>query len=157
MLRALIERAQHAIGHGGFHTGGIKLFQPPEFPNSTSSESEIGHFRYVYDCGSEHNVAFNSALLAHRSASHGCTDILFVSHLHSDHINGIERLQAMAPATTVVVPYLDVIERLIFVLSDTEVGSTSSSALEYFGDPVGWWRRRRATRIIFLQAGIGAE
>ncbi|UIJ88778.1 hypothetical protein LZK77_24030 (plasmid) [Rhizobium leguminosarum] len=81
------------------------------------------------------------------------TDVLFVSHLHADHINGIDRLQAMAPAKTVVVPYLDTIERLLFVLSDFEQGTVSRSSLDYFEDPAGWWLSRGAERVIFLQQG----
>jgi hypothetical protein len=153
----LVERAQHAVGHGGFHTGSIKVFEPRRKADPIPSERQIESFWYVYDCGSEQHAAFQSALASYRSASRGHTDILFVSHLHSDHINGIERLQAMAPATTVVVPYLDVIERLLFVLSDIEAGSASSSSLEYFGDPTSWWQRRGARQIIFLQPGHGDD
>jgi hypothetical protein len=119
---------------------------------------DFQRFWYVYDCGSEQSAAFKSALASYRSSCEGRTDLLFVSHLHSDHINGIERLQVQAPATTVVVPYLDVIERLLFMLSDIDAGSASSSSREYFEDPAGWWQARGDTRIVFLEAaGDGDE
>jgi hypothetical protein len=92
-----------------------------------------------------------SKLSLYRRASSGTTDVLFVSHLHVDHINGIDRLQAMAPARTVVVPYLDTVERLLFVLSDFEQGTTSRTSLDYFEDPVAWWLTRGVVRVIFLQ------
>ncbi|MES0038622.1 hypothetical protein NKJ74_25725 [Mesorhizobium sp. M0046] len=155
VLRACVSRVQHAVGHGGFHTGHIQVFEPPRTGAELEGYTEIKSFRYVYDCGSEHGNAFKSALNAHRLSCEGRTDILFVSHLHSDHINGIEHLQAIAPAETVVVPYLDVIERLIFILADTESGAVSTSAREYFGNPAGWWLDRGARYVIFLEADDG--
>ncbi|MER8565081.1 MBL fold metallo-hydrolase [Mesorhizobium sp. M0924] len=155
MLGACVSRLQHAVGHGGFHTGHIQNFEPLRTGAEAAGETEIESFRYVYDCGSEQSGAFKSELNAHRLSSNGRTDILFVSHLHSDHINGIEHLQATAPAETVVVPYLDVIERLIFVLADTESGAISTSAREYFGNPASWWLGRGARYVIFLEADDG--
>lgn len=157
MLHTIVRRSQHAVGHGGFHTGNIKIWEMPRTADPEPSERPLASFNYVYDCGSEQNTAFNGELASYRTVSSGHTDILFVSHLHSDHINGIDRLQAMAPATTVVVPYLDLVDRLIFVLSDLGAGAVSSSALEYFRDPVAWWQRRGATQIIFLEPGTGDD
>lgn len=119
----------------------------------SGSERPVANFSYVYDCGSERSDAFNSELSLYRASSSGKTDVLFVSHLHADHINGIDRLQAMAPARTVVVPYLDTAERLLFVLSDFEQGTASRSSLDYFEDPVAWWLSRGVERVIFLQQG----
>ncbi|WP_375337410.1 MULTISPECIES: MBL fold metallo-hydrolase [Rhizobium] len=48
-----------------------------------------GTFSYVYDCGSEQSEAFNAERARYREQSGGSTDILFVSHLHADHINEI--------------------------------------------------------------------
>lgn len=155
MLKACVSRVQHAVGHGGFHTGHIQVFELPATGTVRTLDTEIMNFRYVYDCGSEQGNAFKSALNAHRLTCEGRTDILFVSHLHSDHINGIERLQAIAPAETVAVPYLDVIERLIIILGDTESGAVSTSALEYFANPAGWWLSRGARYVIFLEADDG--
>ncbi|HWK64287.1 MAG TPA: MBL fold metallo-hydrolase [Rhizobiaceae bacterium] len=153
MLEAVVKRTQYAVGHGGFHAGNISVRESAGPYDHGSSRHPIDNFRYVYDCGSEHRDAFNAALRSYSRECDGKTDLLFVSHLHSDHINGIERLQTMAPAETVVVPYLDVVARLVFILSDFDEGSISSSALEYFQDPVDWWQRRNAKRVIFLQPG----
>lgn len=57
----------------------------------------------------------------------------------------------MAPARTVVVPYLDTVERLLFVLSNFEQGTTSRTSLDYFEGPVAWWLTRGVVRVIFLQ------
>ncbi|MBM7045537.1 hypothetical protein [Rhizobium lusitanum] len=125
---------------------------PPDGVRS-ANERPVTSFSYVYDCGSERSDAFNSELSLYRAASDGKTDVLFVSHLHADHINGIDRLQAMAPAKTVILPYLDVVERLLFILSDFELGAASRSSLDYFENPVDWWLGRGAERVIFLQPG----
>ncbi|ANP90562.1 MBL fold metallo-hydrolase [Rhizobium leguminosarum] len=153
MQRAKIVRTQHPVGHGGFHTGLITTTEISAPHISSASDSPTGAFKYVYDCGSEQSEAFNAELALYREQSGGSTDLLFVSHLHADHINGIDRLQGMAPARKVVVPYFDVIERLLFVLSDFERGATSRSSLDYFADPAAWWLGRGAQEVIFLQQG----
>lgn len=153
MQYAKITRTQHPVGHGGFHTGLISIVEGGDDGIRSSSERPIASFSYVYDCGSERSDAFNGELSLYRIASSGKTDILFVSHLHADHINGIDRLQAMAPAKTVVVPYLDTLERLLFVLSDFELGTASRSSLDYFENPATWWLSRGAESVIFLQQG----
>jgi hypothetical protein len=157
VFKASVNRRQYPVGHGGFHAGCIQLIEPQRSGDPIPDGREFHRFWYVYDCGSEQSAAFKSALASYRSVCDGRTDILFVSHLHSDHINGIERLQAQAPAATVVVPYLDIVERLLFILSDIASGSASSSAREYFADPAGWWRARGATRIIFIEPGDGDD
>lgn len=155
MLGACVSRLQYAVGHGGFHMGHIQISELARTATTPVADTAIENFRYVYDCGSEQSDAFKSALNTYRLSSGGRTDILFVSHLHSDHINGIERLQAMAPAATAVVPHLDVIDRLIFVLADTEAGAISLSAREYFANPASWWQARGARQVIFLEADDG--
>jgi glyoxylase-like metal-dependent hydrolase (beta-lactamase superfamily II) len=131
MLHTIVRRSQHAVGHGGFHTGNIKTWEMATAADPEPFERALASFNYVYDCGSEQNTAFNGELASYRSICSGRTDILFVSHLHSDHINGIDRLQAMAPATTVVVPYLDLIDRLVFIQSELKGGAVSTTAKEY--------------------------
>ncbi|PDS46343.1 hypothetical protein CO662_36150 [Rhizobium anhuiense] len=153
MRHAKIRRTQHPVGHGGFHSGLISTVEGSPNGARSTNERPVASFSYVYDCGSERGDAFNSEMSLYRAASDGKTDVLFVSHLHADHINGIDRLQAMAPAKTVIVPYLDVVERLLFVLSDFEQGAVSRSSLDYFENPVAWWLGRAAERVIFLQQG----
>ncbi|TCM48323.1 hypothetical protein C8J36_11422 [Rhizobium sp. PP-F2F-G48] len=136
-----------------FHSGLISTVEVSADGVAFSDAPDLARFAYVYDCGSERSDAFNAELALYRSACSAVTDILLVSHLHADHINGIGRLQAMAPAKTVVVPYLDVLERLLFVLSDFEQGTASRSSLDYFADPAEWWLGKGAVRVIFLQPG----
>ncbi|MGN7735322.1 MBL fold metallo-hydrolase [Ensifer sp. 22564] len=153
MQQAKIVRTQHPVGHGGFHTGLITTTEIGAPHVGPPGNRAIGTFNYVYDCGSEQGEAFNAELALYREESGGSTDILFVSHLHADHINGIDRLQGMAPARRVVVPYLDVIERLLFVLREFERGAASHSSLDYFADPAAWWLGRGVQEVNFLQQG----
>ncbi len=129
MQHAKIVRTQHSVGHGGFHTGSITTTEISAPHTMSAFDRPTGVFHYVYDCGSEQSEAFNAELSLFREQSGGATGILFVSHLHADHINGIDRLQAMAPARKAVVPYLDDIERLLFVLSDFERGQRRARLL----------------------------
>lgn len=153
MQQAKIVRTQHPVGHGGFHTGRITTTEVSAPYDRSASTTTIGTFNYVYDCGSEQGEAFNAELTLYREESGASTDILFVSHLHSDHINGIDRLQGMAPAQRLVVPYLDVIERLLFVLFEFERGAVSRASLDYFTNPAAWWLARGVQEVIFLQQG----
>ncbi len=153
MQHAKIVRTQHPVGHGVFHTGHITTTEVSAAKLDSSAGPPTGAFSYFYDCGSEQSEAFNAELALHREQSGGETDILFVSHLHADHINGIDRLQGMALARKVVVNYLDEIGRLLFVLSDFDRGAVSRSSLDYFTDPVAWWFGRGVQQVIFLQPG----
>jgi hypothetical protein len=153
VVHVKVKRVQHAVGHGGFHVGNIHVRYPAA--RGIETPAPPTDFWYVYDCGSEQGSSLSSSLAAHRERCHGRTDVLFVSHLHSDHINGIERLQAMAPAETVFVPYLEPVDLLVVALADVEAGRFSTSFREYVEDPAAWWRRRGATRIIFIEPDDG--
>ncbi|WP_162713499.1 MBL fold metallo-hydrolase [Brucella intermedia] len=77
------ERRQHPVGQGFFHSGFIL------------EDREI-RLSYVYDCGSmaaykgERDREIDSF---HRQAANLKTlDLLYLSHVHADHINGVEKL-----------------------------------------------------------------
>jgi len=151
MFRVHCDRIQHAVGHGGFHTGFIKFYRDANLQQFTHPGRLKNEFSYVYDCGSEQDAAFNPALLAYGQRAEEHTDLLFISHLHADHLNGIDRLQGYAPAQTVVLPYLDAIDRLEVALADVEKGAMSFSLMEYFAAPVDWFTRRGVKKLIFLE------
>jgi glyoxylase-like metal-dependent hydrolase (beta-lactamase superfamily II) len=100
-------RRQHAVGQGFFHSS--HLFE----------ESEL-RLRFVYDCGAM--AMYASAREARIDQLLGAVgagarlDILFLSHVHADHINGVTRLLDPAGglrADTIVLPLINVADRLI--------------------------------------------
>ena len=82
-------------------------------------------------------------------------EILFVSHLHADHINGLDRLLGYKAPSVVVLPYLDIEDLASIVLRDVENGRLSANYRSYIRDPVGWWHNRGVKTVIFIEPGQG--
>lgn len=82
---------QLPVGQGGF------LISEMTGPSAST-------FTYAFDCGSLNREHFEQGL---SFCSPGKIDVLFVSHLDADHINGIDALMAHMQVDTVVLPCLD--------------------------------------------------
>ena len=99
-------RHQRAVGQGFFHTAELI--------------AEDGRLlRYVYDCGAmkKYETERNARIDEYLSAvgANGVLDILFISHIHFDHVSGIERLLDKANGLhvdTIVMPLISVADRL---------------------------------------------
>ena len=91
------------IGQGGFYTG--QLF-PMRMHRSKMS--------FVYDCGtlSERNKLNNRIQGFKKSLFHNKLDVLFISHIDDDHVNGIPELLNGITCDRIYLPYLTPIERL---------------------------------------------
>jgi len=100
-------RHQHAVGQGFFHTARLV-------------ENEDHRLRYVYDCGAmkKYAVPRDNRIDAYIRATGvgSLIDILFLSHVHYDHVSGVERLLTSGTGLsvdTIVLPLLHVADRLI--------------------------------------------
>ncbi len=93
-------------------------------------------FTIVYDCGSttlDSNIF--KKLIKGSFKDDTQIDILFISHFHKDHINGIKFLSAFFKIKKVVMPYLDDDEKLIFkILNNFENVELIDSPQNFFGD-----------------------
>lgn len=76
--------------------------------------------RYVYDCGSmtKYQTARTNRIKEYlRRTKRGARlDLLFISHVHADHLNGLPQLldaKKGLKVDTIVMPYFNMIERLI--------------------------------------------
>jgi beta-lactamase superfamily II metal-dependent hydrolase len=87
-------RTFHPVGQGAFY--------------SEIHSFDGGKFTIVYDCGS---TTLNEEQLEKKIKStfpkEHQIDILFISHFHADHINGIKTLKKHCKIKTVVLPLLD--------------------------------------------------
>jgi hypothetical protein len=164
MLTALVQRRQFAVGHGGFHAGRIAVRKDdvgiPElilFEVRDGKSTTIFEKSYVYDCGSESPRAFDRSLRSYNVMTEERTDLLFVSHLDSDHVNKIDRLMGPTPPKIVVLPYLDSVDLTELLMREVDDGSVTASMREYVSDPAGYWRRRGAEIVIFVEPGTGDD
>jgi hypothetical protein len=133
------KRTQHPVGQGFFHSGEIRV-----------QEAVI---RYVYDCGSENDDSLNSAVSDYASQEDGSfkLDILFLSHLDSDHVSGLDRLLIKVPTATVVLPYLSNIDRLIIIAKAIEDDKLTGTLFSFASDPDGWFVERGVEHIIYVE------
>jgi hypothetical protein len=125
---------QHPVGQGGMMSGLLNI------PG--------GQFHWVYDCGSNQTEALirEIALVAAR----GEVDCLFLSHLDSDHVNGIDRLLMATGVKEVVLPYLNDLDRLIAAAHDASTGALSGGFLTFLCDIEGWLGARGVERVTYI-------
>lgn len=90
-----LTRVIHPIGQGGFYT-----------ETFTDKNNEL--FNMVYDCGSETDKSRHivSYLNKYISGSKKSFDAVFISHLHNDHINGLDYLLQNTTVRNLFLPQL---------------------------------------------------
>lgn len=140
----LHNRNQHPVGQGFFHTAYL---------------GEGGKvFRYVFDCGSmstyrSHRVArvraYHENMFPNRFL-----DVLFISHAHADHLNGVEHLLTGLEVDTIVLPLMNVADRLIAFGRDLVEDAASvqdSFYRDFIIDPRSAVSRFRPRQILFVR------
>lgn len=130
----------HNIGQGLFYSGYFSIYQ-----------NENSRVDYVIDCGSEDMKYLNNALTEYIDDlcrhKKGMLDVLILSHLHEDHISGLEKLCRAFRIKRVILPYLDPIERLVLYLEN-------KSKLEWYADfiinPTAFFRKYHVDEIVYI-------
>ena len=138
-----VSRSQFPVGQGCFHVCQVKW---------TEDESQtVRGFSFVYDCGATKQGAVSEAIDYYRiENSH--VDALFVSHLHKDHVSGIDRLLSAVQVDTVYIPYLDNLLPVLDVIEADIEGTLSGSLMEAKIDPQAWFGRRGVSRVVRVMA-----
>lgn len=126
---------QHPVGQGGMMSGFL--------------ETQGGSLHWAYDCGSNQTDALNREIAF--VAAQGDLQLLFLSHLDSDHVNGIDSLLAKTRVDEVVLPYLRQIDRLVAIAHDAAMGNLTGAFLTFLDDIEGWFRERGVERITFIE------
>ncbi|MHB1217106.1 MAG: MBL fold metallo-hydrolase [Alphaproteobacteria bacterium] len=126
--------AQHPVGQGGLMSGLLNI------PG--------GSFHWVYDCGSNQADALNREIANIRVQ--GEVDCLFLSHLDSDHVNGIDRLISAVPVREVVLPYLNDLDRVVAAAHDATTGAVTGTFLTFLDNIEGWFGARGVERISYI-------
>lgn len=149
-------REQHPVGQGFFHSGwvlGLTFDQEWALPHTS--------FRYVYDCGAmaKYKVARNLEIANYRKTLEPGEeiDILFVSHAHADHINGVTDLLKGHRARTIMMPLLGHEDRLAALARTLAVDRQSATAFyrRFIADPADALGSLGPDRIIFVTSGEG--
>ena len=144
-------RIQHAVGQGFFHTGELR-------PRG----GKITH--YVYDCGAMKKYAASrqraiDLYIANVGGPGKTLDILYISHAHADHLNGLPQLLHATKGLkveTIMMPLIPLEERLISFARSASVdehSATSAFYRDFILDPVATMSRFGPDRIIVVQAG----
>lgn len=98
----------HKVGQGLFYTGEI------------SNREGENSFNFIYDCGSNSPASYrNDAIDKYLVGYHDMKkpiDLVVVSHLHIDHVNGFNKLLPRISANTIIMPYINPIERIIMAI-----------------------------------------
>ncbi len=137
----------HKVGQGLFYSGIL---------NGGAGKSNPT-FSFVYDCGSESSKVFRDreiddykALLPYRKALGGkALDLLVISHLHDDHVNGLDHLLKGVKVDTVVMPYT--CDKLL-LLAQLESQNDEEFLQDFYADPINWFVERGVQRIVLLGA-----
>jgi len=89
----ILQRTFHPVGQGAFYTERHKI-------------SNGKDFTIVYDCGSFQLTNLKNRIKSAFQKGEEI-DILFISHFHVDHINGIKELKERCKIKRVILPLLD--------------------------------------------------
>lgn len=137
----------HPIGQGLFYSGILMK----------KDGKQNRQFSFVYDCGTDSPRVFlrqetdHLKLLLKNSRTSGRKklDLLIVSHLHDDHVNGLEHLLDGVEVDTVVMPYLSEGMKL---LARLESSYDEAFLQSFYLDPVAWFESKGVRRILLLGA-----
>lgn len=138
-------RTQQPVGQGFFH--------------SAQLEEDGRVFRYIFDCGamSTYKAARAARIKDYRKGcgSNALIDVLFISHAHADHLNGLEQL--LSPGLkidTIVLPLMNVADRLIAYcqdLADDAASAQNGFYRDFLIDPASALGRFKPRQILFVR------
>jgi hypothetical protein len=132
----LLKMEQHPVGQGGLATGEIRSFQ--------------GHrLGWTYDCGSNQDDALVREIT--RAAEPGQRELLFLSHLDSDHVSGVDRFLDQCPTRHVVLPYLDELHLLAVMARDSVRGRLTRLFRDAASNLPGWFAERGVQSLTFVR------
>lgn len=134
-----IDWIQHAVGHGGFHTGEAR------------TDNDV-RFSWVFDCGSRRTARINDYLKSW-ARTHRQIDWLFISHFDTDHVSGLDMLLSRTKVRDVMIPYVNERELAYALLREIGKDRFDRAFVELVADPANFFLSRGAERVTFLGSG----
>lgn len=115
-------------------------------------EGQIGKINVIYDCGSTElsrvdNIVSNYVNKLKRKT----VDLLVLSHLHTDHVNGLDELFKHVKVRYVFLPYLLPFQRLL--LASHEPEQAGDFYYNFLADPVSYLVDRGAEKVVLMAGG----
>lgn len=151
VVSPLVVVRQHAVGHGGFHTGALGYNKP--------------QIRWIYDCGAWRKVAKSKLKkrlkgYAQQVGRSGRVDILFLSHFDADHVSGVRQLLGKVQVETVIVPYLER-EEIFGIIAEASAARARKQEIENLSqamlNPGIWFGEQNVLRVIRLRPGPAGD
>lgn len=131
---------QRPIGQGCFYTALFRLHRNTAFS-------------LVYDCGSDTSQSRLQEEIDQfsRELDGRSLDLLVISHLDADHVNGVgELLRVLGGVQTVFLPYLSPEERVLYAVRHA---GQSDEYYRLLADPVAFLRENGAKQIFLVAPG----
>lgn len=138
-----VTRCQYPIGQGCFSSGRIQC-------SRGECDSAID-FHYIYDCGATNQGPLRDAIDSYRRQT-TFVNALVISHLHADHVGGVDRLLGAVNVDTVYIPYVDRVVPILDLIAAEAEGSLSASLIEAKINPESWFGRRGVSRVVRVRA-----
>lgn len=129
-----VKLVQHPVGQGGLFSGQVSKGRKP--------------LRWVYDCGSNQHDALKREVK--KVAEAGDIDMLFLSHLDSDHVCGVDLLLTHVSVREVVLPYLNDRILLATMARDAFSGALTGTFVEASSNLAAWFGSRGVETITFV-------
>lgn len=113
-----------------------------------------GALRFVYDCGSDSTNNVTSAVCRYYRAT--CDDtriketVVFLSHLHMDHVSGLKTFLDLISVQHVVMPYIRPAERLLVACASIDMPTWYRALLR---DPVGFFLKNGVNKVTLIKGG----
>lgn len=154
-------RHQLPVGQGFFHAGWIRFTEIEDGTWARAPETEAGFF-YVYDCGAMSKYASardrEIAKLVAQVGKKARLDLLVISHMHADHVNGVKKLvtDGELQVDTIMMPMVEMKERLLTYASVAHhdpISARSTFYRELVADPVSAVSRFDPRRILLVRRG----
>lgn len=148
-MRKHLVRSFQAVGHGAFY---IERFYKNYRGNPV--------FTAVFDCGSMGASLINRRI--DETFKPGETiNVVFISHLHNDHVNGLEHLQQHCKVETVVFPYVTQSQKNFLQIDSVITGGWTAFSQRLLTNPVETISQLHdaadKTRVVFVEAEVDEQ
>ena len=112
------------VGQGAFYT--------EQFDDGTN---------VIYDCGSENGIRMIEEMIKSTFHEGDIIHAVFISHMHSDHMNGLEFLLQYCNVKTIYLPFLSQEERRVSSLIQEITPNTTDFVRDFMHNPEDTLRR----------------